>query len=138
MMIKTIFFDLDDTLLDFRKAEAAGVARALRESGVEPTPAVVERYHELNIAQWELLEEGKLTREQVLLRRFDLLFAELGVDCSSQEVCDRYERYLGQGHYFIPGAPEVLAALWPHYDLYLASNGAAAVQRSRLQSAGSG
>ena len=135
-MIKTVFFDLDDTLLDFRKAEAAAVARVLREAGIEPTEAVVQRYHELNIAQWELLEEGKLTREQVLLRRFDLLFEELGVVRSSREICDRYEGYLGQGHFFIPGAPEVLKQLAPKYDLYLASNGSAAVQRVRLESAG--
>ena len=135
-MIKTVFFDLDDTLLDFRKAEAVAVARALREADIEPTEAVVERYHELNIAQWELLEEGKLTREQVLLRRFALLFEELGVVRSGREVCDRYEGYLGQGHFFIPGAPELLEQLAPKYDLYLASNGTAAVQRGRLESAG--
>lgn len=135
-MIKTIFFDLDDTLLDFTRAERAALTRALTELDVPATDAVLSRYHELNRQQWELLEEGKLTRPQVLTRRFDLLFAELGLRRSSQEACGRYEGHLAQGHFFIPGAPELLAALAPRYDLYLASNGAAAVQHSRLDSAG--
>ena len=110
-MIKTIFFDLDDTLLDFTRAERAALTRALTELDVPVTDAVLSRYHELNRQQWELLEEGKLTRPQVLTRRFDLLFAELGLRRSSQEACGRYEGHLAQGHFFIPGAPELLAAL---------------------------
>ena len=135
-MIKTIFFDLDDTLLDFTRAEREALTRAFRRFDVDPTPAVLDRYHELNRQQWELLEEGKLTRPQVLLRRFDLLFAELGLDRSSRQVCDAYENLLAQGHWFVPGALELLETLSPRYGLYLASNGAAAVQRSRLESAG--
>lgn len=135
-MLKTIFFDLDDTLLDFHKAEREALTRTLRTFAIDPTSAVLDRYHILNAEQWALLEEGKLTRPQVLTRRFDLLFAELGIACSSREVCDCYETLLAQGHWFIPGAPELLEELVPRYELYLASNGAAMVQRSRLKSAG--
>lgn len=135
-MLKTIFLDLDDTLLDFRKAEQQALSRTLQHFAIDPTPEVLERYHEINRRQWELLEEGKLTRSQVLTRRFDLLFGELGVSCSSQAVRDVYEGYLSQGHFFIPGAPELLETLFPRYDLYLASNGTAVVQAGRLKSAG--
>lgn len=134
-MLTTIFFDLDDTLLDFARAEREALTRAFRLFDIDPAPAVLDRYHELNRQQWELLEEGRLTRPQVLLRRFDLLFAELGVERSSRQVCDAYEDLLAQGHWFIPGARELLEELSPRYDLYLASNGASAVQRSRLESA---
>ena len=57
-MIKTIFLDLDDTLLDFTGGEAHALSRALGEMGVTPTPAILERYHVINASQWELLEEG--------------------------------------------------------------------------------
>lgn len=135
-MLKTVFLDLDDTLLDFHQAEKQALSRALRHFQIEPTEAVLDRYHQINREQWELLEEGKLTRAQVLTRRFDLLFEELGMTCSSQEVRDVYEAFLSQGHFFVPGAPELLEALSPRYDLYLASNGTAVVQAGRLESAG--
>ena len=84
----------------------------------------------------ELLEEGKLTRDQVLVRRFELLFGELGLSRPAGRICLQYEEYLKQGHWFVPGAQALLAELSPRYGLYLASNGSAAVQHSRLDSAG--
>ena len=135
-MLRTIFLDLDDTLLDFTGGEARALSRALRERNVEPTRAILDRYHLINAAQWELLEEGILTRDQVLVRRFEILFGELGVDAPPRETCERYEGYLAEEHDFIPGAPELLRELAPRYDLYLASNGAAAVQHRRLRDAG--
>ena len=135
-MLTNIFFDLDNTLLDFDRGEAHALSRAFRQFGIDPTPAVLARYHDINLSQWELLEEGKLTKDQVLTRRFDLLFAELGVSCDSQAVCDLYESFLAEEHDFIPGALELLEALSPRYSLHLATNGASAVQRRRLADAG--
>ncbi len=135
-MLTTIFFDLDNTLLDFDRGEAHALTRALCQFGVAPTPDVLTRYHAINLRQWELLEEGKLTKEQVLTRRFDLLFEELDAACDSQSVCDLYESFLAEEHAFVPGALELLDALHSRYGLYLATNGAAAVQRRRLADAG--
>lgn len=135
-MLRTIFFDLDNTLLDFTRAEAAALRQALTEIGAPADSAVLDRYHAVNLSQWELLEEGVLTRDQVMTNRFAILFEELGVHAAPRETSDRYEGLLAQGHYFIPGALELLQTLAPRYDLYLASNGAAAVQHSRLKSAG--
>lgn len=134
-MLRTIFFDLDDTILDFRRAEAEALSKTLLRFDLDPAPAVLERYHVINAAQWKLLEEGKITRPQVLLGRFIILLEELGFHGSPQAVCDVYEAHLGQGHFFLPGAPELLAELAPQYDLYLATNGTAHIQRSRLESA---
>ena len=136
-MLKSIFFDLDETLLDFTRAEAVALSRALRCFGREPTDQIIRRYHVLNISQWRLMEEGKLSREGVLTRRFELLFEEMGWPAEQVPAFnDRYEIFLGQGHYFLPGAEDLLKELAPQYDLYLATNGASAVQRGRLKSAG--
>lgn len=134
--MKFLFFDLDDTLLDFHKAEAWALRQALRRSGIEPNDAVVARYSEINQSQWELLEEQKLTREQVLIRRFQLLFQELGVDASCEETQHCYENMLAKGHDFMPGAPELLETLKGKYQLYLVSNGTAMVQDCRLRDSG--
>ena len=135
-MLRTVFLDLDDTILDFARAEAQALRRALREMDAPSDDGVLARYHAINAAQWELLEEGLLTREQVLLGRFDILFGELGLIRSAREICERYEGYLAEGHWFVPGAEALLEALAPRYELYLASNGTAEVQYRRLESAG--
>ena len=61
-MIHTILFDLDDTLLDFQKAERAALVKTLTELGVEPKEETLARYSVLNLAQWRLLEKGELTQ----------------------------------------------------------------------------
>lgn len=131
-----VLLDVDDTLLDFHKAEAAALTRTLTDMGLEPEPEVLTRYSQINARQWELLEEGLLTREQVLTRRFDILFAELGIDRPGAEAKEIYERYLSIGHYFMDGAPELLEALKGNYELYIVSNGTAVVQAGRIASAG--
>ena len=69
-MVETLFFDLDNTLLDFNRAERAAIAKTLKSFHIAPEPSVLKRYSELNLAQWKLLEQGKITRDQVKLRRF--------------------------------------------------------------------
>ena len=131
-----LFLDLDDTILDFHKAERLAISRTFRSFGLEPTEQVLERYHVINRLHWERLERGELTRDQVLTGRFQMLFEELGIPAQPQAIAKGYEHNLGLGHYFLPGAEEALDTLRGKYRLFLASNGTASVQHSRLTSAG--
>ena len=131
-----LFLDLDDTILDFQKAERLAISRTFRSFGLEPTEQVLERYHVINRQHWERLERGELTRDQVITGRFQMLFEELGIPAQPQAVAKGYEHNLGLGHYFLPGAKEALDTLRGKYRLFLASNGTASVQHSRLTSAG--
>ncbi len=131
-----VFLDIDDTLLDFHRAEAKALAKTLLVLGIEPKPETLSRYSEINARQWELLEEGKLTREEALTRRFDLLFAELGVVRSGAMARNIYENNLAVGHFFMPGAEELLETLYGRYRLFIVSNGSAHVQEERIKSAG--
>ena len=131
-----LLLDLDDTILDFHKAEAIALAKSLRELGLEPTEDILRRYSVINRRQWELLEEKKQTREETLTRRFEILFSEYGIDCDGALARDRYEANLAVGHYFMPGAEELLDTLYGRYTLYIVSNGTAKVQAGRIASAG--
>ena len=137
-MFRFLFLDLDDTLLDFHKAEAIAVDKAFRAVGVQPTPELIARYSAVNKLHWQMLERGELTREEVLVERFAYLFREQGIPADPAACKAYYEDYLCLGHFFMPGAEDILAYLAPRYRLYLASNGTARVQESRLKSAGIG
>ncbi len=134
-MIEFLFLDLDDTILDFHKAERIAIAKTIREFGVEPTEEILHRYHVINKWHWEQLELGKLTRPEVLENRFGVLFQELGVAADKTACARAYEKNLSVGHYFLPGAEETVAYLSKHYRLFLASNGTASVQKGRMTSA---
>ena len=64
-MTEFLFLDLDDTILDFHKAERIALSKTLRQFGVEPTAEVLALYHKINLWHWEQLEQGKLTRDEV-------------------------------------------------------------------------
>ena len=65
-MIKYLFLDLDDTILDFKKAEAIAIRKTMAAYGLEPTDALAARYSEVNERHWKALERGELSRDQVV------------------------------------------------------------------------
>lgn len=134
-MIECLLLDLDDTILDFHKAERIAIAKTFEDFGVAPTDEVLHRYHLINKACWERLEKKEWTREQVLVNRFGILFSEVGVKVDPTACARAYEKNLSIGHYFLPGAEEAVASLSKKYRLFLVSNGTASVQKGRLTSA---
>jgi len=134
-MIEFLFLDLDDTILDFHKAERIALSKTIRDFGVEPAEEVLQLYHGINKWHWEQLELGKLTREEVLVNRFGVLFARLGKNVDAVSCARAYEHNLSIGHYFLPGAEEAVERLSKKYRLFLASNGTASVQKGRMTSA---
>ena len=135
-MIEFLFLDLDDTILDFHRAEREAISKTFRGFGLEPTEQVLREYHEINIMHWQMLERGELSRDQVLVNRFDTLFQRKGIQVDAELCARTYEGNLGTFHYFLPGAEESVKKLHQKYRLFLASNGTASVQDSRLTSAG--
>ena len=134
-MIEFLFLDLDDTILDFHKAERIAISKTIRDFGVEPTEEVLHRYHIINKWHWEQLELGTMTRAEVLLGRFAMLFEERKIPVDPEAVARAYEKNLGIGHWFLPGAEEAVETLSKKYRLFLASNGTASVQKGRMTSA---
>ena len=134
-MIEFLFLDLDDTILDFKKAERIAISATIRQFGVEPTEEILHRYHLINKWHWEQLELGTMTREEVLQGRFDQLFRELGIAADAEKCARAYEVHLSSGHFFLPGAEETVDCLHGKYRLFLASNGTASVQKGRMTSA---
>ena len=137
-MIRNVLLDLDDTLLDFHRAEAEAIRHTLAEIGIEPTDETVSLYSKINRSCWAKLETGEYTREEVLHRRFDILFATLGIEGDAHETQKMYEYRLSLGAYYLDGARELLDELLGKYRLYLATNGIVNVQTPRIKASGIG
>lgn len=133
-----LLIDLDNTILDFNTAERRALGLALGSLGVPCGDAVYERYHAINNRHWEMLENGLLTRPEVLVKRFEALYGELGVEADAVETQARYEANLSVGHWFVPGAQALLDELYGRYRLFICSNGVGFVQDGRIASAGIG
>lgn len=136
-MIRNVLFDLDDTLFDFHKAEKIALTKTLVHFGIDPTEETLALYSTINAAHWKRLELGEISREEVKVGRYRELFKTIGVECDPVKATAYYESMLAIGHYFMPGAPELLEGLYrKKYRLYIVSNGTAKVQEGRIGSSG--
>lgn len=133
-MIRNVLFDLDDTLFDFHKAEKIALTKTLVHFGIDPTEETLALYSTINAAHWKRLELGEISREEVKVGRYRELFKTIGVECDPVKATAYYESMLAIGHYFMPGAPELLEELYGKYRLYIVSNGTAKVQEGRIGS----
>lgn len=86
--MKDIFLvDADETLLDFCRAEREALAFTLRMYGVSADERLYSRYHAINDELWKALERGELTRERLVVKRFELLFGEFFPAARRAGVC---------------------------------------------------
>ena len=70
---KTLLFDADNTLLDFDKTEKEALRKTFTMQNIPFTPAMKNRYLQINTALWNAYEEGRMTREEVIFTRFGKL-----------------------------------------------------------------
>ncbi len=134
-MLDTLLLDLDDTILDFHLAEANAIRLTLRDFGLPSDDETAGLYSRINDEEWKRLERGETTRPRLVVHRFERLFEALGVTADAVAAQAIYERRLGDGHAYLPGAREALETLATRYDLYLVSNGTCVVQDRRLADA---
>ncbi|MDY3927857.1 MAG: YjjG family noncanonical pyrimidine nucleotidase [Clostridia bacterium] len=136
-MIKNILFDLDDTIFDFLWSEKNALSKTLIHFNIKPEERILSRYSEINLSQWKLLEQGKITRDELKIKRYIILFDEMNIkECSAEAAADYYENALGTFFRFMPGAEEVLKRLSLRFRLYIVTNGTAAVQNERIKRSG--
>ena len=70
-MIKVILWDIDGTLLNFKMSERYAIEYCFNKFHMGTcTDEMLQRYSVINRGYWERLETGELTREQVMLGRF--------------------------------------------------------------------
>ena len=137
MKYEILLFDADNTILDFDKSEEQALRRAFCDMGLEFNQNVLTVYRKNNIFQWELFEQGKLSKPQVLVNRFVETFKELNLPLDKvNSVGNLYEEYLKLGFFVVPYAEEVLERLQSNCKLYVVSNGVAEIQNSRMKGSG--
>lgn len=136
MTIDTVFIDLDNTLLDFYAIEDHILGKALSMNGITPTPEVIARYQDINVAQWLLLEQGELELEEVGVRRFELLVNEINPAVDAKVLSDTYDHLMEDACFLVPGAEALLQELHSQYRLCLVTNGVGEVQHNRIHKCG--
>lgn len=136
MKYTTLFFDADDTLLDFKECERAALKKAFEKYGVPYNEEIKKRYLEINHGLWGAFERGEVTKAEILSTRFRKLFSELSIEGVSDEFETDYQNFLGENGCLIPGALELCRELSEKFALYIVTNGVSATQHGRFCDSG--
>ena len=137
-MIKVILWDVDGTLLDFKKAEYAAIKKCFEIFKLgECTDEMIERYSIINRKYWEKLERGEITKQEVLINRFiDFFEAEnIKSDCA-KEFNEQYQKWLGETVCFCDNSYELMENLKGRVKQYAVTNGTKAAQDRKLSKSG--
>ena len=139
-MINTLLWDVDGTLLDFKAAESAAVRSLFREFSLGPcTDEMISRYSAINEVFWQRLERNEITKQQVLVGRFEQFFAEVNVPVAlAEEFNRRYQLRLGDTIVYRDRSLQLVQSLRGRVKQYAVSNGTTAAQTKKLRLSGLG
>ena len=130
----TLFWDLDDTLLDFKKCERNALLKSFAKYGRSVGDDVVSLYSKINESYWKRLELGEVTRPELLVGRFRTLFETLMItDLDPVEFRLTYNEELSKSAFLFEDAWEVVSACKNlGFAQYVVTNGVAGTQKSRM------
>jgi len=132
-----LFFDLDDTLLDHRGAEALAQEETFSALGGAFRGAAfadwLAAYRRANAALWGAYGRGEIGREELHRRRFAEPLAALGLDpAAAEEVGGFYLERYRRAWRLNDGAEELLSAASGLGEVGVLSNGFRELQRAKL------
>ena len=137
MIYSTLFFDLDNTLLDFNKAEKVAVRQVLQSYQLPFDDNTVALYSSINRDYWERFERGEIPKADIFEGRFKTLLKILNKERNTKDISIDYGKNLSEGYFKIDGADEILTYVKNKgYKLYATTNGLSTTQFKRIKNSG--
>lgn len=139
-MVRIILWDVDGTLLDFHAAESAAIRSLFQDFGLgECTDEMLRRYSQINNGFWQRLERNEITKQQVLIGRFEAFFSETGIDPGLAPAFNQqYLPRLGDTIVYRDDSLNVVKSLKGKVRQYVVSNGTVIAQTKKLKLSGLG
>lgn len=137
-MIKVILWDVDGTLLDFKKAEYVAIKKCFEIFDLgECSDEMISRYSDINRRYWEKLERKEITKQEVLVNRFVDFFEseDIATNCA-EEFNKEYQLQLGETICFCDNCYEMLKGLKGQVKQYAVTNGTKIAQDRKLSKSG--
>jgi len=137
-MIKVVLWDIDGTLLDFEKAEEAGIRGCFAKYNLgECTDEMLEKYKVINRGYWQMMERGEIEKPVLLVKRFEDFLNAYDLDVSvAAGMNGLYQVLLGETVVFTPHAWDTIQALKGKVLQCAVTNGTKVAQDGKLKNSG--
>lgn len=137
MKYKVLLWDIDATILNFKKAEATAIRKGfVRLELGECTDEMLQDYMVINRRYWKALELGEMTKEAILVERFKEFFAKYSLDVTkANSFNENYQVDLGDTIVFNDNAYEILQTIDKKIAQYCVTNGTQVAQQKKIEKA---
>ena len=139
---KHVFFDLDETLWDFRRNSVETLHDLfglyhLSGFGMDENQ-FIERYHHHNEIYWGQFRRGEISRTELRVIRFKTTLKEFELtdEALIKKMSENYLQILPSKKNLYEGTIDVLEYLKPKYSLHIITNGFEEVQQEKIKVSG--
>ena len=133
----TLYFDLDNTILDFTAAESKAIRKLLALYGLPVTEEIVTTYSKINQMWWESFERGEIEKSQIFTGRFTDLLSYFNFLGDADKMSEDYFEFLSHGFDAVEGVQQTLEYLkQKHYTICITTNGVSRTQYRRIDGSG--
>lgn len=129
----TLYFDLDNTLLDFSAAEYKAIRNLFKLHNLPISDEKIAKYSSINHTWWERFEKGEIQKEEIYSGRFREYLEFYGLIGDPIKMADDYFEFLSEGYDLIPGADKALEYIKSKgYTVCITTNGMSRTQYRRI------
>lgn len=141
MKYTTVFFDLDDTLVDTVQNNKEALQDIYEDYAIgryfQEFDDFYNRFRDINLNLWELYAHGKITKDYLRETRFAKTLEEVD-NLSTEKSLEMNDYFLARANTkknVIEGGKEILEYLHPRYRMFILSNGFEEVQSHKMNNA---
>ncbi len=133
----TIYFDLDNTILDFTATEYKAIKQLLTLHNLPHSDDIIAKYSAINQSWWERFEKGEIEKSEIFAGRFKTFLEYYRFEGDPQKMADDYFALLAAGHDIIEKADTVVKELKSRgYIICITTNGVSKTQYRRINECG--
>lgn len=134
----TILWDLDQTILDFKKSMEYALRDSFSRLQLTIDEEKIKLYSAINDSYWLRFEKGEITKDEVLLGRFRTFYEKLGItDKAPEEIAEIYQNALGEVFFFRDEADQLIMRLKKQgLKQYIITNGVNRTQARKVRLSG--
>lgn len=134
--MRHLLFDLDDTLIDFKKAEHAAMPVLFENYGLPLNNSIRHRYREIFTELLTAHHAGEISREELQAKRFQDTFLHYGLVVNGETMDLEYRKMLADYVHVLPNIPKILDYLSEKYMLHIVTNGPVETQTKKIEASG--
>lgn len=132
-----ILWDIDQTLLDFKKSENYALKETFKQFGKIIQDETVQLFSRINDSYWKRYEKGEIDKQEIQSGRFQSLFEALSIcDIKVEDIAPVYQKALGSVYFYQDDSYRLCRELKKDYRQYVVTNGVEWTQQNKMRLSG--